>query len=58
MKNWKTTLFGGVAAVCGAVSQVPGIPEEYKTYAVIGAAASGALFAFFSKDSQMTGPGK
>lgn len=58
MKNWKTSLFGGLAAACGAVSQAPGVPDEYRMYAVIGAAASGALFAFFSKDHDVTGAGK
>ena len=52
MKNWKTTLFGGLAAVCTALTTV--LPE-YKEVLIGAASIFGAICAFFMKDSNVTG---
>ncbi|WP_298220803.1 hypothetical protein [Flavobacterium sp.] len=52
MKNWKTSLFGSLAAICGAAATVD---TPYKSYFVLAATVFGAAFAFFSKDSNVTG---
>jgi hypothetical protein len=52
MSNWKTTLFGSVAAAAGSLSQVPGISPSVKLWSISIAAASGALFAFFCADAK------
>lgn len=54
MKNWKTTLFGSLAAVCTALSGV--FPEVQELLLAIGGVFA-ALFAFFSKDNSVTGVG-
>lgn len=54
MKNWKTTLFGGLAAVFGGLASVPAF-AEYSGILTALAAVAAALFAFFSKDSNVTG---
>ncbi len=54
MKNWKTTLFGSLAAICVALTQV--FPEFNELLAAIGG-VFGALFAYFSKDNSVTGTG-
>jgi hypothetical protein len=54
MKNWKTTLFGALAAVCVALTTV--FPEHKEILAAVGG-VFGALFAFFSKDNSVTGTG-
>lgn len=52
MKNWKTTLFGSLAAVCVALSGV--FPEVNELLLAIGGVFT-ALFALFSKDHDVTG---
>lgn len=54
MKNWKTTLFGVLAAVCTALSAQ--FPEAQEILLAV-AGVFGALFAFFAKDSSVTGTG-
>lgn len=52
MKNWKTTLFGALAAVCIALSPI------WNAYTEVFAAVAGvftALAAFFAKDNNVTG---
>ncbi len=46
-KDLKTTIFGSLAAVAGALATVPG---PHTPIAAIVAAVSGSLFAFFTKD--------
>lgn len=52
MKNWKTSLFGTLATICGAAATVD---TPYKAYFVAGAAICGALFALFTKDHDVSG---
>ena len=54
MKNWKTTLFGALAAVCTAMS---GVFPDYQEILLAVGAVFGALFAFFAKDNSVTGTG-
>ena len=54
MKNWKTTLFGALAAVCTALS---GVFPSQKELLLAAAGVFGALFAFFAKDNSVTGTG-
>lgn len=46
-KDWKTTVFGTLAAAAGALATIPG---PHTPIAAAIAAVSGSLFAFFSKD--------
>lgn len=46
-KDLKTTIFGTLAAISGALATVPG---PHTPIAAAIAAVSGSLFAFFSKD--------
>lgn len=55
MKNWKTSLFGTLAAVCTALTQA--FPE-YQQILVALASLFGALFAYFAKDSDVSGTAK
>ena len=60
VKNWKTSLFGGLAVACGTASQIP-VPPEYEPYrwmALAGASVFGSLFAYYSKDKDVTGADK
>jgi hypothetical protein len=52
MANWKTTLFGALAAVCAALTTV--LPE-YKELLIAVSAVFTALLGFFAKDSNVTG---
>lgn len=52
MKNWKTSLFGCLAAIAGLM--IPVFPEYEKVFATL-TAVFGGLFAFFSKDNNVTG---
>lgn len=52
MKNWKTTLFGGLSAVLTALSAYM---PEYKEILVSLAAVFAALFAYQTKDKNVTG---
>ena len=52
MKNWKTSLFGSLAAILGAAATAE---TPYQHYFIAGAAICTALFAFFSKDGNVTG---
>lgn len=47
-KNWKTTLFGTIAAIAGGAATIPG-PHSLIAAAI--ATAAGSLFALFSKDA-------
>lgn len=54
MKNWKTSLFGSLATVgAGLATQLP--DGTLKNIVILASAIFGALFAFFSKDSNVTG---
>ena len=54
MKSWKTSLFGSLATVGATVStQLPDGP--IKNIVILASAICGALFAFFSKDANVTG---
>jgi hypothetical protein len=53
MKNWKTTLFGGLAAVVIAVQ--PLIATGSIDWKAVGLAALVAAFSFFAKDANVTG---
>lgn len=52
MKNWKTTIFGSIGAICTAL--IPVLPQHKEVLAT-GAAIGGILFAAFSKDNNVTG---
>jgi len=52
MKNWKTSLFGTLTALFGSLSTVE---TPFKAYFIAGAGISGALFALFSKDHNISG---
>ncbi len=53
MKSWKTTLFGSLGAIFGALATQ--VPDNVKPYMIAGATVSGILFASFTKDSNVTG---
>lgn len=53
MKNWKTTLIGGLIAIIVAVQ--PLITEGEINWKQVGFAALIALFGFISKDHDVTG---
>ena len=53
MKNWKTTLFGILAAAAGGVAT--GGPPQAQGWASIAMTVFGALFALFAKDNNVTG---
>ncbi len=52
MKNWRTSVFGTLTAVFGSLAT---IETPFKEYFVAGAAISGALFALFTKDHNVSG---
>ncbi len=52
MKNWKTTLFGALGAVCIALTPI--VPQYAEIIAPVGAVFT-ALAAYFAKDSNVTG---
>jgi hypothetical protein len=54
MKNWKTTLFGCLAAVCLALS---GVFPDYKELILSVAAVFTALTGIFAKDNSISGTG-
>lgn len=54
MKNWKTTLFGALAAVATAMS---GMFPEYNELLLGFAAVFMALTGLFAKDNAVTGTG-
>lgn len=53
MKNWKTTLFGCLAAVVIAIQPILAIGKVDWTNLII--AALIAAFSFFAKDANVTG---
>lgn len=54
MKSWKTSLFGTLAtAGAGIATQLP--DGTLKNIVILGSGICGLLFAFFSKDSNVTG---
>jgi hypothetical protein len=55
MNNWKTTLFGCIAAAATAITQVDGLPASLKSACMCVTAVSGALFAFFCQDAPSSG---
>lgn len=52
MKNWKTTLFGALAAI--GIALAPQFPQYTEVIAAF-AAVFTALAAFFAKDNNVTG---
>lgn len=54
MKNWKTSVFGTIAAVAAAVSQVPQLAKYQGILEGI-AAIAGTLFALTAKDHDVVG---
>lgn len=48
MKDWKTTLFGALAAVSTAMATQG--PVAWQGYAGLAVIVFGSLFAFFAKD--------
>lgn len=52
-KDWKTSVFGGLAAAAGTAATM--LPQYAYILAPI-AGVSGALFAFYSKDSDVVPP--
>ena len=52
MKNWRTTLFGGLAALCGGATS---IFPQYTPILVPLASVFGAICALFMKDAAVTG---
>ncbi len=52
MKNWKTSLFGALAAICTALSAVM---PDYKELLIAGAAVFTALLGLTAKDRNVTG---
>ena len=55
MKNWKTTLFGAIAALCLALAGVfPDLKEVLNT----GAALFLAIATYFAKDKDSETPAK
>ena len=52
MTNWKTTLFGGLASLCGGATQF--LPQ-FSPVLVPLAAVFGAVCALFMKDANVTG---
>jgi hypothetical protein len=52
MKNWKTTLFGGLSAVCLALAAI--FPELKDLFAALSAVFLAAM-ALSAKDSNVTG---
>jgi hypothetical protein len=52
MTNWKTTLFGSLAAICIALS---GVFPEYKELLIAVGGVFTAIFALVSKDADVTG---
>jgi hypothetical protein len=53
MKNWKTSFFGTLASLAGAVA-LSG-PPKWQGYATTAAALFGMLFSLFAKDANVTG---
>jgi hypothetical protein len=52
MKNWKTTLFGGLSAVCLALAAIfPDLKELFGAFSAVFL----ALMALVAKDSNVTG---
>lgn len=50
VKNWITTIGGCLGAVGLAVSQVPGLPDDYKMFFAVLGAAGVALSGIAAKD--------
>lgn len=50
MSDWKTTIFGIIAAAAGGVAAASGMPAIVHQVAIIAATIAGSLFAFFAKD--------
>ena len=53
MKNWRTTILGGIGAIIVAVSPII-VSGEVDTKALIGAAVI-ALFGYLAKDAGVSG---
>lgn len=54
MKSWRTTLFGGVAAASGGLAASEVLPSDARGVAALIATLSGILFAFFSRDKNVS----
>lgn len=52
MKNWKTSFFGALAAVCGGLAAV--FPDYNEILLAVGAVFT-ALLGYFAKDNNVTG---
>lgn len=57
MKSWKTSLFGTLATAGAGISTQ--LPEgTLKSLVILSSGICGLLFAFFSKDNNVTGGNK